>query len=55
MKRLERYQNALKIAEECGNVFFEVSIKAELKHMQDNPELAAEEATPNVHDDYTKD
>ena len=47
MNRMQRYENALKIAQDCGNVFFEMSIKAELKRMQTNPELAAEEATPN--------
>ena len=47
MKRMQRYENALKIAQECGNVFFEMSIKAEIERMHKDPELAAEEATPN--------
>ena len=47
MNRMQRYQNALKVAQAAGNVFFEMSIKQEIKLMKDKPELAAEEATPN--------
>ena len=45
MKRMQRYENALKIAQDCGNVFFEMSIQAEIKRMQTDNELAEQEAT----------
>ena len=51
MTRKERYQNALKIAKEKGNILFAASIERELKLMEDSPELAAEEATPNTIED----
>jgi len=47
MNRKERYENALKIAKEHGNVMFQYSIEAELKRMETDSELASEEATPN--------
>lgn len=45
MKRMQRYENALKIAQECGNIFFEMSIKAEIERMHKDDKLAEQEAT----------
>ena len=47
MNRMQRYEKALQVAQATGNVFFEMSIKREIELMQNKPELAAEEATPN--------
>ena len=51
MNRKERYEAALKIAIEKGNIMFRDSIERELKLMETSPELAAEEATPNKIED----
>ena len=51
MNRKERYENALKIAQQKGNTMFQAAIERELKFMEGSPELAAEEATPyEIHD-----